>query len=179
MLVHEIFGDDPFSEGVLPTLRHATASLLDPECGMVLPCRVTVHAALVAALPGSSSSSSSVERAALLVPSGGTQARDLSLLDTLAPHKASVDLRALRTSPLISAPVELVTVDLATMLSRTASGAMDALCSGSVTTRRLRSAPASEPHAVATWCSADFDSAGDGTSFSAARRPPRPRIGGR
>jgi hypothetical protein len=83
VLVHEIFGDDPFSEGVLPTLRHATASLLDPECGMVLPCRVTVHAALVAALPGSSS----VERAALLVPSGGTgtQARDLSLLDTLAP----------------------------------------------------------------------------------------------
>ena len=104
VLVHEIFGDDPFSEGVLRTLRHATASLFDPECGMMLPCRVTVHAALVAALPGSSSSSSSVERAALLVPSGGTQARDLSLLDTLAPHKASVDLRALRTSPLISAP---------------------------------------------------------------------------
>ena len=166
VLVHEIFGDDPFSEGVLPTLRHATASLLDPECGMVLPCRVTVHAALVAALPGSSS----VERAALLVPSGGTgtQARDLSLLDTLAPHKASIDLRALRTSPLISAPVELVTVDLATMLSMTTSGAMDALCSGSVTTRRLRSAPASEPHAVATWFSADFGSAGDGASFSSS-----------
>ena len=170
VLVHEIFGDDPFSEGVLPTLRHATALLLEPECGMVLPCRVTVHAALVAALPGSSSSSSSVERAALLVPSGGTgtQARDLSLLDTLAPHKASVDLRALRTSPLISAPVELVTVDLATMLSMTASGAMNALCSGSVTTRRLRSAPASEPHAVATWFSADFGSAGDGASFSSS-----------
>ena len=166
VLVHEIFGDDPFSEGVLPTLRHATASLLDPECGVVLPCRVTVHAALVAALPGSSS----VERAALLVPSGGTgtQARDLSLLDTLAPHKASIDLRALRTSPLISAPVELVTVDLATMLSMTTSGAMDALCSGSVTTRRLRSAPASEPHAVATWFSADFGSAGDGASFSSS-----------
>ena len=166
VLVHEIFGDDPFSEGVLPTLRYATASLLDPECGMVLPCRVTVHAALVAALPGSSS----VERAALLVPSGGTgtQARDLSLLDTLAPHKASVDLRALRTSPLISAPVELVTVDLATMLSMTTSGAMDALCSGSVTTRRLSSAPASEPHAVATWFSADFGSAGDGASFSSS-----------
>jgi len=166
VLVHEIFGDDPFSEGVLPTLRHATASLLDPECGMVLPCRVTVHAALVAALPGSRS----VERAALLVPSGGTgtQARDLSLLDTLAPHKASIDLRALRTSPLISAPVELVTVDLATMLSMTTSGAMDALCSGSVTTRRLRSAPASEPHAVATWFSADFGSAGDGASFSSS-----------
>ena len=166
VLVHEIFGDDPFSEGVLPTLRHATASLLDPECGMVLPCRVTVHAALVAALPGSSS----VERAALLVPSGGTgtQARDLSLLDTLAPHKASIDLRALRTSPLISAPVELVTVDLATMLSMTTSGAMDAICSGSDTTRRLRSAPASEPHAVATWFSADFGSAGDGASFSSS-----------
>ena len=167
VLVHEIFGDDPFSEGVLPTLRHATASLLDPECGVVLPCRVTVYAALVAALPGSSSV---VERAALLVPSGGTgtQARDLSLLDTLAPHKASIDLRALRTSPLISAPVELVTVDLATMLSMTTSGAMDALCSGSVTTRRLRSAPASEPHAVATWFSADFGSAGDGASFSSS-----------
>eukprot|EP00900_Chrysochromulina_parva_P027494 jgi/Chrpa1/9379/Chrysochromulina_OHIO_Genome00020047-RA len=167
VLVHEIFGDDPFSEGVLPTLRHATASLLDPECGVVLPCRVTVYAALVAALPGSSSV---VERAALLVPSGGTgtQARDLSLLDTLAPHKASIDLRALRTSPLISAPVELVTVDLATMLSMTTSGAMDALCSGSVTTRRIRSAPASEPHAVATWFSAAFGSAGDGASFSSS-----------
>ena len=50
VLVHEIFGDDALAEGLLPTLRHAVAALLAPS-GVLVPSRLTFHAALATAPP--------------------------------------------------------------------------------------------------------------------------------
>ena len=45
LIVSEIFGDEPLSEGVLPTLAHAAEHLLAPG-GIFLPARCSIVAAL-------------------------------------------------------------------------------------------------------------------------------------
>lgn len=46
IIVSEVFGSDPLSEGVLATLEHAHRCLLAPH-GMCVPAAVTIHAALL------------------------------------------------------------------------------------------------------------------------------------
>ena len=46
----QVLGSDPLSEGVLPTLRHASEHLLAPG-GELVPARLVLRAALAAAGP--------------------------------------------------------------------------------------------------------------------------------
>lgn len=50
VIVSEILGSDPLSEGALPTLRHASEQLLAPD-GEFVPARIVLRAALAQAGP--------------------------------------------------------------------------------------------------------------------------------
>lgn len=50
VIVSEILGSDPLSEGALPTLRHASAKLLAAD-GEFVPARIVLRAALAQAGP--------------------------------------------------------------------------------------------------------------------------------
>ena len=87
VLVSEVLGDEALAEGALPSLRHATATLLHRTCGVAIPSQFTLCAAVVA-LPAN------VDRAATLCPEmahlGG------GLLSSLTLGRAGVDLRSAR-----------------------------------------------------------------------------------
>ena len=96
IIVSEILGDDPLAEGVVPTMRDASRRLLDSECGVMIPARLSVFAALYALPP-------STDHAALLGGSrevGGGEAGKVAggalsggVLSLLAPGRCGVDLR--------------------------------------------------------------------------------------
>jgi type II protein arginine methyltransferase len=88
VIVSEVFGSDPLSEGVLPTLAHAQAELLAPG-GCMVPGRVVIHAALAhsgalrSVLAGHPASAAALPQAAPL------EARVVRAFDALAPPRCS------------------------------------------------------------------------------------------
>jgi hypothetical protein len=157
VIVSEIFGDDPLSEGVLRSLRHATAHLLDRACGWLIPSHVSVHCALAALPP-------EVDRVALLDEAMAPLYE--GQLGLLAPARAGVDLRSLCAASawepsdgantasdhaILSEAVDLCTLSLREPLAEV--GADQALLCGSLDAALLPHAHGRVPTAVVSWFS--------------------------
>ncbi|KAI7840927.1 hypothetical protein COHA_005358 [Chlorella ohadii] len=102
VLLHEIFGTDPFSEGVVPSLVHARQHLLAP--GAVLaPCKLHVVAAVAA-----SSTQGRLLRPAAAICGGAVRT---AALRQLAPRKVDCKVGQAEGLFLLTEPAVVLSVD--------------------------------------------------------------------
>ncbi|KAL4448320.1 hypothetical protein ABPG75_005539 [Micractinium tetrahymenae] len=104
MLMHEIFGTDPFSEGVVPSLLHAREQLLAPAA-VLAPCSVRVVAAVAA-----SPTQHRLLRPPATVCGGAVATRALR---QLSPRKVDCQAGEAGELHLLTAPAAVLEVDFA------------------------------------------------------------------
>lgn len=103
VLVSEIFGDQPLSESILPSFRHARSELLEPDA-LILPCRLTLWATVVR-IEG-------LERVCAFPSSTSTEEVHWGGWDCVLERPLSLHLSAHSHVALLDAPVRLGTIDL-------------------------------------------------------------------
>jgi protein-L-isoaspartate O-methyltransferase len=140
VIVQEVFGSDALSEGVLPTLAHASALLATG--GVMVPARLRVRAALVC---------SGALRAVLGTARAGRDSDDLparavAAYDALAPLRCSCHLPDVAGAALLTDAAEFVLDLCARPLPQ--QGAL---------TAHARGVHAGEADAVLFWFAACFD----------------------